>query len=150
MDDTKIRFGNQFERLTAKIEQAFEEMLRQRPLGTMFAPSECTWTPQIDMCESAEDIFILAEIAGINPEDLAVEVNSRSMKLRGQRRPVLNYPNVTYRVAEVQYGKFERVLHFTAPIDTETVASSYSNGFLRIHLRKRQLETLHKVPIEDG
>ena len=148
MDWTKRRFADDFERFSSRIERAFDEMFRQRPLGTMFASSECSWTPQIDLCESTEDVFVLAEIAGVHPDDLEVEVNSRSMKIRGHRRPVLNYPNATYRLAEVPYGKFERTIHFTAPIDTETVSSSYSDGFLRIQMKKRQRDTLHKIPIE--
>jgi hypothetical protein len=37
MDYIKIRFGNDFERLTSRFEKTFEDMFRPRPASPMFA-----------------------------------------------------------------------------------------------------------------
>ena len=150
MDYIKIRFGDEFDHIASKIEKSFEEMFRPRPVSPMFASSECAWKPQMDIYETPEEIILLAEIAGVDKENLEVEINSRAVKIKGKREPVMRSGKSTYRLAEIQYGKFERVIYLPTPIDTEVVSSSYSSGFLQIHLAKLQRETTHKIPIEDG
>ena len=150
MDYIKIRFGDDFDQLSSKIEKAFEEMFRPRPVSPMFASSECTWTPQMDIYETPEEIIVLAEIAGVDQDNLEVEINSRAVRIQGRRTSLPRIDNASYLLAEIQYGRFERILYLPAPIDTEVVSSSYTNGFLQIRLAKIPRDTAHSIPIEDG
>lgn len=150
MDYIKIRFGNDFDWISSKIEKTFGEMYRPRPVSPMFASSECSWAPPMDVFETAEEIIIVAEIAGVNQEHLEVEIHSRAVKIKGRRNPVPRTPNCSYRLAEIQYGTFERTLYLPLPIDTEVVSSAYDNGFLQIRMAKRLREEIHQIPIEDG
>ena len=121
-----------------------------RSVSPMFTLCERTWTPQMDIYETPEEIIIRAEIAGVDKEDLEVEINSKAVKISGSRCELPRVENATYRLAEIQYGKFERTLFLPAPIDTEIITSSYSNGFLQIRLAKIIQDKIHKIPIEDG
>jgi HSP20 family protein len=56
----------------------------------------------------------------------------------------------TYRLAEIQYGNFERTIFLPAPIDPEIVSAAYNNGFLEIRLAKLPRDITHKIPISDG
>ena len=150
MDYIKIRFGDDFDQLSSKIEKTFEEMFRPRPVSPMFASSECTWTPQMDIYETPEEIIVLAEIAGVDQDNLDVEINSRAIRIQGHRSPMTRIENASYLLAEIQYGRFERILYLPARIDTEVVSSSYTNGFLQIRLAKLPRDIAHKIPIEDG
>jgi HSP20 family protein len=149
MDYIKIRFGNDFDELSSKIEKTFEDMFRPRPVSPMFASSECTWSPPMDIYETPEEIIVLAEISGVNEDKLEVEINSRAIRIKGYRHPLPRIAQSTYRLAEIQYGKFERILYLPVPIDTEVVSSSYVNGLLQIRLAKIAGETTHRIPIED-
>lgn len=150
MDYIKIRFGNEFNRLGSKFDRAIEEIFRPRPVSPMFTSYEQTWTPQMDMVETPEEIFIRAEISGVDKDDLEVEINSRAVKISGKRAELPVIPNATYRLAEIQYGVFERILYLPAPIDPEVVSSTYSDGFLQIRLAKLPMEKTYKIPISDG
>lgn len=149
MDYIKIRFGNDFDQIASRIEKSFEDIFRPRPVNPMFASAECTWTPQMDIYETPEEIIILAEIAGVDKDDLEVEINSRAVKVQGRRNPISRMDKATYRLAEIQYGRFERVLYLPAPIDTEVVSSSFTSGFLQIRLAKLPQDRTHKIPIEE-
>jgi HSP20 family protein len=116
----------------------------------MFATAECAWTPSMDIYETPEEIIIRAEIAGVDKEDLEVEVNSKAVRLFGHRRVIPRIDQATYRLAEIQYGKLERILFLPAPIDTEVVTSSYTNGFLELRLAKLPRERTYKIPIDDS
>ena len=142
MDYIKIRFGDDFDRLGSEIEDMF------RSMSPMFSLSERTWTPQMDIYETPQEIIIRAEIAGVEKENLEVEINSKAVKISGNRCELPRIDRATYRLAEIQYGNFERTLYLPAPIDTEIVTSSYSNGFLQIRLAKLAQDTIHKIPIE--
>ena len=147
MDYIKIRFTADFDQLSSEFEKTFEDMFRSR--SPMFTMSQRTWTPQMDIYETSEEIIIRAEIAGVDKENLEVEISTKAIRIYGYRSEISRVENSTYRLAEIQYGKFERILYLPAPIDTEIVSTSYSNGFLQIRLAKLQLDKTHHIPILD-
>jgi HSP20 family protein len=150
MDYIKIRFGNDFDQLASRFDKTFEEMFRPRPMSPMFTSSERTWSPQMDIYETPGEIIIQAEIAGVDKENLEVEISSKAVRIYGKRSEIPLVKNATYRLAEIQYGKFERILFLPTPVDTELVTSSYSNGFLKIRLSKLPVDVTHKIHISDG
>lgn len=148
MDFIKIRFGNDFDGLDAKFEKTVEDMFRS--VNPMFTLSERLWKPQMDIFETPKEIFIQAEIAGVNKDDLEIEISSKAVKIYGNRVEKPRVSNATYRLAEIQYGKFERILYLPAPIDTDKVTASYQEGFLTIRLAKLSGAGTYKIPISDG
>ena len=104
----------------------------------------------MDMNETPEEIIVVAEIPGVEKDDLEVEISGKAVRIQGNRRPKYCGDNSTYRLAEIQYGKFERVLFFPAPIDPEVVSASYANGILEVRLAKVPVERTHKIPVSDG
>ena len=149
MDYIKIKFGNSLP-IGPSFGKSLGGVFRPRPANPMFSSCEHSWTPQMDIFETADEIIVQAEIAGVDQENLEVEINSKAVRIFGQRTESSLVSNATYRLAEIQYGKFERTLFLPVPIDTEVVSSSYSNGFLRLRLLKMQKKTTHSVPITDG
>lgn len=148
MDYIKIRFGNEFDKLGTNFEKTIQEMFQS--VNPMFSLSECSWRPQMDIYETPEEIIILAEIAGVSKENLEVEINTKAVKIFGTRSAIPLQKNARYRLAEIQFGTFERILFLPAPIDTEKVSASYSNGFLQIRLAKKPMSQVHKIPIDEG
>jgi HSP20 family protein len=118
-------------------------------INPMFSLSERYWKPQMDIYETSEEIIIRAEIAGVDKENLEVEISSRAVKIFGSRPQPTGDNHATYRLAEIQYGKFERILYLPAPIDTDVISTSYTNGLLQVRLAKLPLDRTYKVPISD-
>ena len=144
MDYINIRFGNDFDQLDRTVEGVF------RSTSPMISLTQRIWTPQMDIFETPDTIVIRAEIAGVDKENLEVEISSKAIKIFGSRTEPPCSDNATYRLAEIQYGKFERILYLPTPIDTDTVSTTYTNGFLEIILTKLPKDKTHKVPISDG
>ena len=147
MDYIKIKFGDEFDKLESRLEGSLDNMFQS--LKPLFTLSERTWTPQMDIYETPEEIIIRAELAGIDKEELAVEINSKAVRIYGRRQEMPCTEGSTYRLAEIQYGKFERVLFLPARIDTDVVSSSFSNGFLQLRLVKVPPEKTYRIPISD-
>ena len=104
----------------------------------------------MDMNETPEEVIIVAEVAGVAKDDLVVEISSKAVRIKGDRYARHCAGNATYRLAELQYGHFERILFLPAPIDPEIVSAAYQNGLLEIRLAKQPPEKTHKIPIQDG
>jgi HSP20 family protein len=147
MDYIKIRFTKDFDDLGSTFEKTVEDLFRS--INPMFRIAEQTWKPQMDMYETPEEIIIMGEIAGVNKEDLELEISSKAVRVQGNRTQSPRIDNAKYRLAEIQYGKFERVLYLPSPIDPEVVSASYSNGFLQVRLAKLELNKTFKVPISE-
>lgn len=148
MDYIKIRFGNDFDRLASRIEESIDDIFRS--MSPTFSLSERKWKPQMDIYETPDEIIILAEIAGVKKENLEIEINSKAVRIFGIRTEPPRLENATYRLAEIQYGRFERVLFLPSPIDTDKVSASHLNGFLQIRLTKLPQNVTHKIPISEG
>jgi len=148
MDVIKIRFADDFEDLDGRLEKSMEEMFRS--VSPLFSLSERIWKPPMDMNETSDQIIITAEVAGVDKDDLEVEISSKAVRIRATRRASLCRPDTTYRLAEIQYGRFERILFLPAPIDPEVVSASYANGMLEIRLAKQTLDKIRKISVTKG
>ncbi len=115
MDYIKIRFGEDFDQLSSDLERTVEGMFRS--MSPMFSLSERNWIPQMDMFETPDEIVVRAEVAGVDKENLEVEISSKALKIYGSRSERPCVENSTYRLAEIQYGKFERILYLPSPIN---------------------------------
>ena len=149
MDYIKIKFGGNFDPTGQNVGKTMQEIFRPRPVNPMFSSSEHMWTPQMDIYETPEEIMIWAEIYGVEKDDLDLEINSRAVKISGIRKERPRATSGTYRLAEIQYGRFERILYLPSPVDTEVVSSNFSNGLLAIRVAKLKLDKVHQVPISD-
>lgn len=150
MDYIKIRFGSDFDPSDTRSERSIEDFFRPRPVNPMFSSRECLWIPQMDIFETPDEVIVWSELAGVSKEDFEVEISSKAVRIFGIRKELPKGAEGTYRLAEIQFGKFERVLFMPAPVDTEIVTSTFSNGFLQIRIAKLRLDQTHKIPITDG
>ena len=147
MDYIKIRLADDFDRLGAKFQKTITDMFSS--MSPMYSFSKNTWYPPLDIFETNTEIIVIAEMAGVNKEDLDLEINSRAIRMAGKRIGVPPAENGKYRLAEIQYGNFERVLYLPAAIDTNSVNATYKKGLLYIRVNKLIRESRHNVPISD-
>lgn len=142
MKHIEIRFGDNIE-TPATEEKSFQEIFQS--VNPMFCFSKRVWKPQMDIFETLEEIIIQAEMAGVRREDIIIEVSSKAVKISGSRKCSQPDPIATYRLAEIQFGQFERVLYLPSAIDVEKVSASFSSGFLELKLGKlTRQEIKHK------
>jgi HSP20 family protein len=148
MEYIKIRFLDDFGQLGSKFEKTIEDMFRS--MSPAFTLAERSWKPPMDMNETPEEVVIVAEVPGVDKDDLEVEISSKAVRIQGTRIAKHCTSDATYRLAEIQYGRFERILFLPAAIDPEVVSAAYQNGLLEIRLAKQPPEKIHQIPIQDG
>jgi HSP20 family protein len=146
MEYIKIRFGKNLGHMHSRLQKTIDEMLRQ--INPILVISEQTWRPQMDVYETPKEIVVVGEISGVDKEDLEVELDQKAVKITGLRRETARVPGMKYHLAEIAYGKFERVLFLPVPIDPEKVNASYTNGVLKITMAKELREQARQIHIE--
>lgn len=147
MDIIKIRFSSDLGESGSEFEKNIKEMFHS--ISPMFTFSEHPWKPMMDIYETPDEIFILAEMAGVDKKDLELEINTKAVKIYGNRGGIPPVANARYCLAEIQHGPFDRILFLPSPIDTERVTATYTNGLLKIRMAKQQ-NTTQSIPIQDG
>jgi len=133
MKQIEIRYGDNIE-THATDEKSFDQMFQS--VNPMFCFSKRIWKPQMDIFETRNEIIIQAEIAGVSRKDIIIEVSNKAIKISGKRNSNYPDPTATFRLAEIQFGQFERVLYLPSVIDIEKVSALFSNGFLELTLGK--------------
>ena len=148
MDYVEISFTADLGEIDTDFRRTIDEMfLLINPLSTHF---QQVWRPPIDVCETPDEIIVLADIAGVAREELHVEIGRRTVKISGRRRERPLVENMRYSLAEIPYGYFERSLTLPASIEMETVCATYTDGLLQIRMPKAPLNKVHKIPIQKG
>ncbi|MDX9791090.1 MAG: Hsp20/alpha crystallin family protein [Candidatus Kapaibacterium sp.] len=106
------------------------------------------FSPKIDISEDEKNLFIVAELPGLNKEDVKVCINEDNyINIKGsKKRPVelQNEPKdgevqeseITYIKAERSYGDFSRSFILPENINKESIEAKFDNGLLRITLTK--------------
>ena len=143
MGDRKFVIRRDIESVQQRMEKMLDSIFdEKRP--TVFS-AEKVWKPPTDIYETAEEIIVIVEIAGMRKEDITVTIENNLLTVSGTRPDYS--PSTTKRIhqMEIDHGKFERIIDITIPLDTEHSHAHYKEGFLRIAIPKMQERQARKV-----
>ena len=74
------------------------------------------WQPAADVFETASEVVVRFEVAGVSGEDLRVNVEGSVLRLRGVRRaPSPSAPIHQLQQMEISFGPFEREIAILDP-----------------------------------
>lgn len=96
------------------------------------------WMPSVDVKETREALQIFAELAGVDPKDVEITVDSGVLTLKGSRNFEKAVEGESYHRVERAYGSFERSFTLPTNIDAEKIQASYKHGVLQLALPKRE------------
>lgn len=95
------------------------------------------WTPAINVYRYPDRLVVCVDLAGVKPQELAVEVQPHRLHLRGHRTPpdpAMPQPPLQVLAMEIDAGPFERDLRLPAAIDPDRTTAEQRDGWLWIQL----------------
>lgn len=126
-----------------------ENMERSFSGGREGAVSHSRWNPAIEVSHEEGQLKISAELPGIKPEDVKVEIGDDSITIQGERRYEHEDQRGAYHHTERQYGQFYREILLPEGTKAEDARARFSDGILEVTLpvpeRKQQRRS---IPIE--
>jgi HSP20 family protein len=93
-------------------------------------------TPSIDVHETDQAYTVSAELPGIDPKDVELDLRDNAITLRGEKRSERKEEDAGRRYSERSFGRFERTIPLAAEVDADKVEASFENGLLKVTLPK--------------
>lgn len=116
------------------IRQQLDKVFDQ--LATTRDNSEAAWIPALELVDAGDNFVLKAQLPGIDPKDIDVQVSREAISISGERR----YENTDEKPgcvrSEFRYGKFHRVLTLPARIQNDSVQAECKDGILTLTLPK--------------
>lgn len=116
-----------------EMEIFFEHLGRRRRPVFLF---EKAWKPRCDVSETQDEVVVVADLAGVSPENVGIEVHGTLLLMRGVRGEPSGKSRGNYHMMEINYGTFEREIRLPAAVAAEKATAVYEEGFLEIRLPK--------------
>ena len=139
-------FAN-FERMRREMDELFGDVFDR----TGLAPTRRGgFSPAVDVFYEGEPprAVVHAELAGIHPDELTLEIEGRELVIAGHRRPE-DAEGRLYQQLEIDFGPFRRVIPLGAEVVPDEARATYTDGILRIELPLARPESHSRsVPIE--
>ena len=110
--------------------------------GRQFRPlySGDTWAPTVDCYEDDANFYIIADLAGVCPEVIDLEVRGEVLTISGTRpSPTVDQPagDIRLHVMEIDHGRFSRDLPIPDCVDSDAISAVYRHGLLWVRLPKK-------------
>ncbi len=139
-----------FNNLRQQLDRLFDDLVREQPyLGLLSKPGENPWTPAIELQETATELLLKAQLPGIKPEELEIQVSENAVFLAGEHQEQKQTDKNGIFRSEFHYGQFKRVVPLPTTIQRERVIAKMDSGLLTLTMLKASsaLPNLLKVPI---
>jgi|SRR6185437_1828857 len=92
--------------------------------------------PALDMTETESGYKIMAELPGIEPENVEVTFEEGMLRIAGEKKEEREEKERGYRLSERSYGAFERIVQLPTLADSDKIDASFKNGLLTILIPK--------------
>jgi HSP20 family protein len=104
--------------------------------------------PAMNVWSNEEGLLVTAEVPGIDPKEIQVNVVNDTLTLSGERLPEKTEENTCCHRQERGYGKFTRSLQLPYSVNTNKVEASFKNGVLQIRLPRKEEDKPKKIQIK--
>lgn len=130
-------FAN-FERMRREMDELFGDVLQRSGIAPR---KRAGFSPAVDVsyADDPPRAIVTAELAGIDVEELGLEIQGRELVLSGHRRAAESEGRV-YQQVEIEHGPFRRVVQLGAEVHAEEAKALYEDGLLRVELPLAQPE----------
>jgi len=106
------------------------------------------WMPLVDIFEEPEFIRLVAEVPGVNPENVQIAVEGSVLTIKGTKEQAAEEKAEKVHRYERTYGAFERTFTLPATVDPNKIKATYEHGVLTVLLPKVETAKPHLIKVE--
>lgn len=105
------------------------------------------WIPPVDIKEEAGRFVLYADLPGVDPQDIEVQMDKGILTIKGERRSDATSENESFSRVERRHGNFHRRFALPDSADPEGISASGHNGVLQIVIPKRPETTPRRIQV---
>ncbi len=106
------------------------------------------WAPSVDISENEKEFTLLADIPGVNPDDIDISMEKGVLTIKGERSSENVEEGENFRRVERQSGQFYR--RFTLPdsADAEKIEAKSEHGVLKVTIPKQEVAVSRRIEVK--
>ncbi len=120
--------------------QLNEEMNRMFAMNTSqddMTVNPGDWVPAVDIIEDDASYTIHADVPGVKPEEVEVEIENGVLTLKGERKETKKDEKEGYKRIERAYGNFYRRFTLPETVNTDEIKAKTQHGVLEVTIPKQ-------------
>jgi len=132
----------ELDQMTSRLNQ----MLGDRPIGDS---ESVAWLPPVNIEETRDALLLTAELPGIPPEAVELELENGVLTIRGRKETVREDEDGErrYHVWERRYGSFQRSFTLPRSVSGDDVSATFDSGILHVRMPKAAEAKGRKIEI---
>jgi len=104
----------------------------------------------IDVYQTDDEIVIESTVAGVEPDNIDIDISSESVTIRGERQKSEEISDENYLYQECYWGKFSRSIILPQEVDPDKAKADFKNGILRVRLPKISKGKTRKLKVKSS
>ncbi len=105
------------------------------------------WTPRVDIKEEADRFVIYADLPGIDPQDIELQMDKGILSIKGERKNESAAGTERFSRIERRGGSFHRRFALPDSADADGIAATGKNGVLEISIPKKPETTPRRIQV---
>ncbi len=102
----------------------------------------------IDVYQTATSIVVESAIAGVEADELDIEISPESVTIKGTREKNEKIKKDDYLYQECYWGRFSRTVILPQEVDPDKANASIKNGILKVVLPKLNKSKTKKIKVK--
>ena len=111
------------------------------------------WVPDMDVAERNDAYVVLAELPGVNPEQVEVSFEHNMLTVRGTKPASFDLSRegeLRVFAAERVHGSFERSVRLPEFVDADRISAGFEHGVLTVTIPKAEAAKPRKIAVNVG
>lgn len=134
-------------RMNDDIKQIFERFFGNGESPDESAVVTSQWVPRVDIKEEADRFVILADLPGVDPQEVEVLMDKGILGLKGERKTETVEDTARFSRIERRYGSFHRRFALPDTADADGITARGHNGVLEITIPKKPESTPRRIQV---
>jgi len=140
---------NVLDRLRDELDMFADQFFRSRLWPRLWPDDEnLQFFPSINIREKSGKYVVEAEIPGVDPDEVQIEVRDRMLVIKGEKRTETETQDEQVHMIEHKYGAFNRRVQLPDDAVTDDITAKCKNGVLYIDIPKDKKKESKKIQIE--
>lgn len=106
-------------------------------------------SPAVDIFESSKEIIVVADIPGVNKENLSISLENKTLSIEGEMS--LNIPEKAHSLfGDITSYRYVRSFSLGQELDEQKTQADFTDGILKIRIPKNESYQARKIEINSN
>jgi len=107
-----------------------------------------TYTPNVDIVETAEEFLVLADMPGVAANAIDIQYEQGVLTMHGRVEPRQDENNTDYLLGEYGVGDFYRSFRLGEGIDANKIEARLKDGVMELRLPKSEASKPRRIAVK--